>query len=307
MPYAGEIAALATAVMWSFTSVFFSEAGRMIGSFNVNRIRLLMASLIYVVVLLVTTGRLFPADLNGQQFFYLSLSGFIGLVLGDGCGFKALVMIGPRLTTLLYSTAPIITTVIAWVFLGEQLRFIELVGIGLTITGIAWVVTEREYKENGRPEVSGDHPDQGSKFKGVLLGLGAATGQAVGLVLAKQGMLHAGGNVPPMEASLIRMLVALVSIWLIAMLKGRLPLADMRNLRAMSFTFGGAFCGPFLGVWMSLVAVGLIETGIASTLNSTVPVMILPLLILYYREKISLRAWLGAIVAVAGVALLFVS
>ncbi|PWB71119.1 EamA family transporter, partial [candidate division GN15 bacterium] len=78
-----------------------------------------------------------------------------------------------------------------------------------------------------------------------------------------------------------------------------------RDGRAVFFSGCGAVFGPFLGVWSSLVAVSLIETGIAATLNATTPVLIIPTVILVFKEKVTLRAMLGAVVAVIGVALLF--
>ncbi len=309
MPYAGEIAGLSVSVLWAITSIFFSEGGKMIGSFKVNNIRLVMAVGIYAIILLVATGSPIPGGVNGEQVFWLGLSGMVGLVFGDSCGFKALVMIGPRLTTLMYATTPIWTTIVAWIFLGERLTTLDIVGIIVTISGISWVVAERRFKVITTTEVAGDHPDSGSLFKGILLGAGAALGQAVGLVLAKQGMLHAGGSVEPIEASAIRMAVALVGIWALSAARGQLPatLRAFKHVRAMGYTFGGSFFGPFLGVWMSLVAVKHIEAGIASTLNSLSPVMILPLLIVFYKERPSVRAWFGAILAVSGVALLFLN
>ncbi len=307
--YIGEIAGLATSALWAVTSMFFSEAGKIIGSFKVNKIRLVMAVVIYAVILTVSTGSPIPAGVNSMQLFWLGLSALVGLVFGDSCGFKALVMIGPRLTTLMYSTTPIWTTIVAWIFLDERLTTWDIIGIVVTISGIWWVISERKFKAIAPQKVADGHPDSGSLFKGIMLGGGAALGQAVGLVMAKQGMLHAGGTVEPIEASAVRMATATVAILSISAVRGQLPatIRAVKNLKAMGHTFGGAFFGPFLGVWMSLVAVRYIEAGIASTLNSLSPVMILPLLIIFYKEKPSIRAWLGAIVAVGGVAILFLN
>ncbi|MBD3402443.1 EamA family transporter [candidate division GN15 bacterium] len=306
--YIGHIAALATALCWSFTAIFFSEAGRRIGSFRVNKIRLLYAVLIYCIVLFLTTGRIWPEGINAQQVIWLAGSGIIGLVIGDGLGFKALVMIGPRITTLLWSTAPIMATVIAWFLLGEQLHILDLLGIALTVGGIAWVVSERQFKQGPQVELASDHPDAGSKIKGVFLGLGAAFGQAAGLVMSKHAMLDLGEPVEPMPASFIRMLASMVVIWLLGAFRGELThtIKAFRHGSAQLFTTGGALVGPFLGVWMSLLAVKYIEAGIAATLNATTPILIIPVVIMYYKEKVSSRALLGAIIAFLGVALLFV-
>jgi len=279
----------------------------LIGSFTVNKIRLLLAVFLYAGFLLVATGSLYPSGVNEQQWFWLGLSGIVGLVIGDGCGFKALVMIGPRLTMLIYASSPIMTTIIAWIFLGEQLSFVDVIGIAITIGGISWVVLERRFDHNSHFNLSHDHPDRGSLMKGVLLGLVAALGQASGLVLAKHGMLHAGGTVEPLQAAYVRMVVSLLVLWAITALRGQIPntLRAMKNRRALSLCAAGATDGPFLGVWMSLVAIKYIAAGLAATLNSTTPVMILPLVVLWYKERVTLRATLGAVVTVCGVALIF--
>jgi drug/metabolite transporter (DMT)-like permease len=305
MPYAGELAALSTALLWSFTAVCFSEAGKQIGSFQVNKIRLVFAVLIYTLVLTLTTGLPWPSGINAHQVFWLALSGVVGLVFGDGCGFKALVMIGPRLMTLVSASAPVVATLVAWFFLGEKLSMLEITGIAVTVGGITWVVSERKYANGNK--VHQTHPDAGTLAMGVLLAFGAAVGQAVGLVLSKYGMLEAGGKVPPLQASYIRMVAALAVIWTISAIRGKLgdTMRSMKNGRALAFSGAGAVFGPFLGVWMSLVAVSMISTGVAATLNATTPVLIIPTVMLYYREKVTIRAAMGALVAVIGIAMLF--
>ena len=307
MEFVGEIAALATAVCWAFTSLFFTQASRLIGSFNVNKIRLVLAVGIYCIALLVTEGRLLPDTITSDHVFWLGLSGVVGLVLGDSALFKAMVMIGPRLAMLLHSSAPVMATIIAWVFLGEKLGALDIVGICVTVSGISWVVSERQHRNNNF--VGKDHPDSGSMAKGIMLGLIGALGQAAGLVMAKYAMLNVGAPVEPMEASFIRMVVSLAAIWLFAAFRGQVPgtIAQLKNLKAFSYSLGGAIFGPFLGVWMSLVAIKYIEAGVAATLNSTTPIWIIPFVIMLYKEKVSLRAWLGAVVTVAGITLLMLS
>jgi len=311
MTYTGELAALTTALCWSVTVIFFAEAGRRIGSFRVNAIRLLFAVTIYSVVLLVTRGQLFPDDLNRTQLFYLALSGLVGLVIGDGAGFKALVMLGPRLSTLLAVTSPIMATFIAWIFLGERLQLIDLLGIVITVGGVTWVVAERRYQNNNHNhfQLHEDHPDSGTFTKGILLALVAALGQAAGLVLSKHAMLNCGGTLDPLPASFLRMLASAIMIWIFAALRGKLldTLRGFQNRTGILCAAGGAIFGPFLGVWCSLIAVAKIPAGIAATLNATTPVWVIPNVRLIYKEKISLRAVLGAIIAVGGIALLFMA
>ncbi|MEE8404085.1 MAG: DMT family transporter [candidate division Zixibacteria bacterium] len=309
MPYLGELAALGTAFFWAFTAIFFSKASERAGAFNVNKVRLLMAVVIYAIVLLILNGSLFHQDLNTSQLFWLGLSGFIGLVLGDLCIFKALVIIGPRLTTLIFSTTPIMTTIIAWVFLGENLGILDLLGITVTVAGVSWIVLEGQPDIRERMQISKKHADSGSYQKGVILALGASLGQAIGLVLAKEGMTNAGSEIDPMLASFVRMLIACAIIWIVSAFRGKLNevAAIFTNKETFKFTLGGSICGPFLGVWLSLLALNYISTGVAATLNATVPIIVIPIMYILYREKSSVRALAGALIAVLGVALLFIS
>jgi drug/metabolite transporter (DMT)-like permease len=307
MHFLGELAALGTAACWSCGTVLFTEAARLIGSFKLNKIRLAMAALLYGAALLVTTGNAYPTEINASQSAWLALSAFMGLVFGDSCGFKAMVILGPRLSSLVFATAPIMTIFIAWIFLGEQLGVYDLLGVAITIAGIGWVISEQRQGPQNHEALALDHPDKGTFAKGVMLALGAAFGQASGLVMTKQAMFNAGGVVRPLDASAVRMVFAAAMIWAISAFGRQIPgtLRELKNRRAMAFSAAGAVMGPFLGIWMLLFAVSKIPAGVAATLSATVPVMVIPIAIIYYKERVSYRAILGAVVTVAGIALIF--
>ena len=83
MNYIGEIAGLGAALFWSGTAMFFTAAGRRIGSFTVNVIRLTMALPMLGLILLITQGCDVSAMYSGGNIWYLILSGLIGLAIGD--------------------------------------------------------------------------------------------------------------------------------------------------------------------------------------------------------------------------------
>lgn len=307
MHFLGELAALTTAACWSCGTVLFTEAARLIGSFKLNKIRLAMAAFLYGVAMLVTTDSPFPGEINGEQAAWLAVSAFMGLVFGDSVGFKAMVILGPRISSIVFATAPIMTTIIAWIFLGERLAAMDLIGILITVSGIGWVISERGQGPQFNESLAHDHPDKGTFKKGLMLALGAAFGQASGLVLTKHAMFNAGGVVQPLHASAVRMVFAAIMIWTISAFTRQIPetLRALGNRRAMVFSTAGAVMGPFLGIWMLLFAVSKIPAGVAATLSATVPVLVIPVAILYYKEKVSYRAVLGAVVTVAGIALIF--
>ena len=234
-----------------------------------------------------------------RAFSYLALSGIIGLALGDSCLFRAFVIIGTRLTLLIFTVSPIIVAVTAWIVLGEKLGLMAALGIIITLSGVAWVTAERSYDNRVN-----NYADKGSKKFGVLLALGGAAGQAIGLVLAKAGMSE---GLEPLPATFIRMITAVAAIWLFSLITGDIKETGrkLKDTRALLLAMGGAICGPFLGVWLSLVAVKYTQAGTAATIMATVPVMVIPVVIVVFKEKVSFRAIFGAIIAAGGVALLF--
>jgi drug/metabolite transporter (DMT)-like permease len=106
---------------------------------------------------------------------------------------------------------------------------------------------------------------------------------------------------------MIRMTVGMIVIWAWAAVRGEAG-STIRKLRAdrraSAAIFGGAFVGPFIGVWLSLVAVQTARVGIAATLMAMSPVLSLPLVHWVFGERISPRAILGTLVAMSGVVLI---
>ena len=295
LSYLGELAALATSLTFSVGSTMFTAAGRRIGSINVNRTRLVIAAVFLSITHWVTLGSLLPLDAAPERWLWLGLSGVVGLVVGDIFLFQAFVLVGPRLSMLMMSLAPIIAALEAWVFLGETLTGGQIFGIALTIAGIGWVVMDGSGK-------NGNDRDYG---RGILLGLGGAIGQATGLVLAKNGL---GGEFSPISANMIRMIAAIVVLWGITFFQGQAK-ATIQTLRndpkGVLFTTGGAFLGPFLGVSLSLFAIQRVEVGVASTLTALPPVFLLPISYFVFKERFGWGAVAGTLLAMAGVAALF--
>ena len=306
----GQLAAITTAFLWTMNSVLFAAAGRRIGALAVNAIRIAMAVGFLVLAHLLLFGSFTP-DANNQQWLYLGLSGVIGLGLGDFGYFSSLVKIGPRRGVLLMSTAPIFTIITAFFVLNEapESLFIYL-GMALTLLGVAIVIIERQPVEGAAAEPP---VPRRQMAEGVAAGLIGAIGQGVGLVISKYAMEDLAdansSSLDPLSATLIRMVIACLFIWVVVAVCGRSKpvFGALRDKAAMNRTFGGAFLGPFLGVWLSMVAISLTYTGVASTLMSLMPVIVIPIVWILYKQKTNWQGILGAVVAVAGVAILFLA
>jgi drug/metabolite transporter (DMT)-like permease len=295
--YLGEIAALTTAVCWAVTSLLFTVASKQVGSQLVNRVRLPLAAFFLAITHLLWQGEMLPIHAETSRWGWLGLSAIIGLVVGDGLLFQAFVLIGARLSMLLMTLAPVIGTLLAWVFLGETLNLLEISAVIVTVSSVAWVVSEQ------RDSNSVDSNPR-SYLIGVLCGIGGASGQALGLILSKRGMT---GDFPALSASLMRLTMASVVIWLWALIRGQLrpTIEGLRIGRVRWAIVVGTVTGPFIGMTLSLAAVQLTHVGIASTLMALSPVFLLPLTHWVFKERITQRAIVGTVVAMVGVAMIF--
>ncbi|MCP4422122.1 MAG: DMT family transporter, partial [Chloroflexi bacterium] len=265
--YAGELAALGTAVCWSLTALFFSYSGRLVGSDVVNRSRLLFAFLFLSLSHFFIEGSFFPSQVEGFRWFWFAISSVLGLVLGDTFLFKAYVLIGARLSMLLMSTVPIISVLFGWLLFGETVTWLEMTAVLLTVGGVGWVVTERQ---------PGRTPVENKQYsRGILFGIAGAFGQVTNLVTARYGLVN---DFSPISATIIRILVAIFILWGIAVWRGQVreTVRHWGNRQAFPAMIGGSIAGPFLGIWLSLVAIQLTRLGIASTLMALPPILLIP-------------------------------
>lgn len=294
MPFVGEIAALTTALLWSGTSIVFTEASIRVGSLTVNLTRIVLAS-IYLFLTIIFAG--LSIDLSITQIINLVISGIIGLVFGDGFLFKAFQHIGARLSMLIMSLAPPIATILALFFLDEILSVWGILGIIITIAGVAMVVLNREEKPTSNYSIS---------RIGIFYGLLGALGQGAGLIFAKLAFNE--GPINGFTATFVRVFSSALIIIPFAMLgknfKNPIKLY-MNDRKALRFTLIGSVIGPYLGITFSLIAIANTYVGIASTLMATVPILMLPMVKYYYRENLSWISIFGAMFAVGGVAILF--
>jgi drug/metabolite transporter (DMT)-like permease len=308
----GVAAGLSTAALWTATAVCFEAASKRLGSLAVNVLRLGLALVFFAVLALLRTHRLWAADLSSQAWFYLGLSGLVGFVVGDILLFQAFTLIGARLSMLIYASVPFMTAMAGFVFLDERMGGRAVAGMALTVAGIALAVA------GGRSPVANDRGAR--RGIGVLMAFGGAAGQSAGLLLGKRGAMgldsfaatqvraffgFAGFLVVAVAARQVGRILGLVKD---AVAPTGLVDGDRARLRTLRVGLGvlaiGTLLGPFLGVSLGLLSTQLLPTGMASTLMSTVPILLIPLSALLFHERISPAEIAGALLAVAGVAVL---
>jgi drug/metabolite transporter (DMT)-like permease len=298
----GIIAAALVALLWAISSLCFSLAGRSIGSGAVNHVRLWLALVLTAAVSAAASGHLLPALAGARQAAWLAASGLIGYVIGDAFLFEAFVLLGARVTMLVMTSVPIFGAVFGLVVLGERPTPAQLAMMAVTLAGIAVVVGGRE---RGPAEpAAADRSSARAKVWGLVCAAGGAAGQAGGLLLSKMALQQ---GVAPFAANTVRLLAGAAAMGVWALARGRVATDFRAAVRrdAGPFVVAGAVSGPVLGVALSLYAVARVDIGVASTMMQMSPIFLLPLSRIVTGDRITVRAIIGTMVAVAGGAGLF--
>lgn len=306
MTYVGELISIGVAFSWTATALLSEYGSKRMGNLTLNVLRMALALLFSVVLFLVVTGQPLPTGGTTEAYAWMLLSGLVGYVIGDYCLFQCYIIIGSRYGQLFMTLAPLAAALTAWVALGQQMSATSVVAMLVTLAGISISVLGR-----------GEHHRVSLKLplNGVLFAVGAALCQGIGLVLSKVGMDHyetgTAGSMPewlvPFSANFFRCLAGIVGFSLLLYLRdGTKPLGEaLTDRKGMSVAVATTMFGPFVGVGFSLMAVQYTSAGIASTLMALTPIIIILPSYWLFRQPVTWKSVVGAVISVVGVSMFF--
>lgn len=304
MTYFGELISIGVAFSWTATALLSELGSKRLGNLTLNVLRMVLTLLFSGILFLLATGNLLPAGASAEAAGWMLLSGLVGYVIGDFCLFQCYIIIGSRYGQLFMTMAPLSAAFMAWIMLGQQMTIMSIVAMLVTLFGISISVLGR-----------GEHHKVSLKLplNGVLFAVGAAVCQGVGLVLSKIGMDHyeTVADMPswlvPFSANFYRCVAGIIGFSLLMYVRqGMAPLREaLHDRKGLTVATATTIFGPFVGVGFSLMAVQYTGAGIASTLMATTPIIIILPSHWLFKEQITWRAVVGAVVSVVGVSLFF--
>ena len=293
---AGASAALSAAVLWAGSAIIFENISKKVPSARLNFYKGSIALVLLVVTSLIL-GEHIP-NINWKEISVLAISGVIGIALGDTAYFQAVSKLGARRALTLFTLAPPMAALIALIFLYEQLSLTTWIGIMITVGGVMWVVTEE----------SGDEKMQIKKedlLPGILFGALAALGQATGVVMTRSVLTQT--NLTTLQSTIVRLAPALVTLIIVIRIMERgfeKPVKESNDKKLIGMVVFSSIVGAYICLWLQQIAIEDLQAGIAQTMLSTSPIFILPMVALR-GEKISVRAIIGAVLAMVGITLIF--
>jgi drug/metabolite transporter (DMT)-like permease len=299
----GELYALLTLISWTIAIRSFAKASTIFDPAAVNKARMLLALVllfaIYIIFIDHHVITIF-STLKGIQFFWLGLSGFLGLAVGDLFAFIAYKHIGATKTSLLSTIAPASALISSILLINETIDPIGIIGMAITTSGIILLILKKQSADE--PKLNGWNSSIGI---GIIGGLAAGITQGVGMVLTKKAMLvH---EVHPIHASFIRILfgfLLLIAFDLITKRHRNFIRPFINEPKKTGYVLLGTLFGPIVGVSCSIAAISTLKVSIAQTIFSLVPVTVLVYGVLFMGEKISWGIIISTIIALVGVMIL---
>lgn len=286
MAFWGILSALLSACSWAFGTITFERIGKAVPFVGITFLKGVF-SILLMIVLILFTGGLY--NIGWWEFSFLSLSGIIGIAIGDSLFFKSLQDLGAKVQVIFFLLGQVLTMVLSLLFLGEILTVEQYIGASILLGGV--VVTTWGTQTN--------HPN---KSRGIILGLLSMLCFSTSAIMVKAAI----ADVPVITATFYRMLFGTIftlgygvasknfKSW-IKPLRDR-KLCGLFILNVVVITYGG-----FL---LSMAAIKFISVSLASVLSATEPLFVLLLAFIINKDRATKRELIGAVITLIGLFLI---
>jgi drug/metabolite transporter (DMT)-like permease len=306
------LGAIGTTLLFACNAIFANRSAQRLGSNVANAARLAVA-----VLLLGAWAHVFGQGLRGDSLGWFLLSGLAGFGIGGVAMFHALPRLGSPLAMLIVQCgSALLALAVEWVWLGTRLTAPQLALVAFTLAGVGVGLMPKNL-----PGVSVSLLHVGAAWAFL-----SAAGQGLGAVLSRKAFQVAAAaqeTVDPATSAYQRALaglaVAVVAIALARLVKGRsavertdgpsrcLPSPKAASSSVWPWVLANALCGPVLGVTCFQWALRSTPAGIVQSIVATAPLVTIPLALWLEQARPRPRYYVGALLAVLGVAGLFLA
>jgi len=295
----GQLLALLTAACWAQNSIIYRHIGAKVGSDAVAHVRMWIALPMIFLLAYWVEGSWFPTSLSARTYLFLLASGAIGYFFTDMLLFKAYILLGARESMVIMTLSPVVTAFFGFLLFDERLNLIQILGIFITISGIALIVLL-----DARTKVAKEEHD--TKTKGFIYAILGSALQSLSFLLAKFALDETG----PISTNLLRNLGGLACFIIFNFLYKRNAVQHFKvlsNRRYLLLLVMAAFAGPVLGMSSQMKAFTLAPVGIVTTITQVTPILLLPFDYFILHKRLTASSLAGTFLSIAGVAVLFLA
>jgi len=286
----GEFFALACALVWAFAVVLFRKSGTAVSPLALNLFRVSISSVMFVITLFfMKIPLLGQAPLS--DYLILMASGVIAIAIADTLFHMSLNRVGAGINAIVDSLYSPSVLIFAYFLLGERMTLVQLLGLGLLISGLVVATRVKPPAGTGRREL----------LVGIGLGVAAMGFLGFGIVLAKQVL--DGANI--IWATSVRQfgsLLVLIPVTLIHPDRVKIWRVFVPN-QSWKFSLPGTILGSYLALILWIAGMKMIPAGKAAILNQSSTIYILLLATLILKEPFGMRKGFAATLSISGVLL----
>jgi len=191
------------------------------------------------------------------------------------------------------------TIILAEIFLETLPSLKEMIGCCLIFLGIIIAIQfNRTIPDDDLENI------QGNKYMGLFAGIGLALCQSIGIILMKPAL----ESTDPIIVSYLRVIVAAVIMFgSLFFIKNNPIWEKMKDIKKTIFSIFLGFMGMGVGMTMLIIALKSGNPGVISTLSSTMPIMIIPILWIVTKNYAGHFAVVGATLTCVGAGIIFLS
>lgn len=130
-------------IFWAGNVVFGQLLIQSLGPWTISAVRWTIASLLLLPIVLRKEKQAFKKIFS--QWPILVILGVTGIAAFNSLAYEALQYTTPLKITLIVSTSPVTIALFNWIYSGDKPNIKQWVGMGLTILGVVWIITEGSY------------------------------------------------------------------------------------------------------------------------------------------------------------------
>lgn len=284
----GEALAVLSALAWSAGVIIYKRLGETIAPTRLNLLKNVLVMSFLLPTLLLFGGPL--PDMGRTEVLIALGSGAIGIAVADTMYFTALNQLGAARMGILGNFYSPFVILLSFLFLGERLGPLQMVGFVLVSSGVL-VVGARS---------AGEPAQRQAQRRGLLLGIGAIALMALAIVLVKRIL----ETQPLIWIVALRLCGGLAGLLLIFAWRRQSPWpapAERTPINWPILLFG-AFVGQYLSMLFWLGGYKYTSASVAAILNETTSIFIVLLAAIFLHEALTRRKVIGVMLTVSGVA-----
>lgn len=289
MAFWGVLSALLSAASWAFATVVFESIGKVIPYVGMTFLKGLFSIVLMVILVFCAET---PLNIGWWEIGILSLSGIIGIAIGDSLFFKSLQDLGAKVQVVFFLLGQVLTMVLSMMYLGECLSIEQYIGALILLSGVV-ITTWKTQKK--RP----------NKLRGIVYGLLSMLSFSISAIMVKSTI----SDVPVISATFYRMLFGTIFTfgYGLAIKEIKHWVMPLKNIRLLSLFALNVVVITYGGFLLSMVAIKYISVSLASVLFTTEPVFVLVLVFFLAKEKITMQEFVGTLTTLIGLLLILLS